>query len=362
MKIITVVGARPQFIKAATVAHAIYSHNLGSSQLIEDSILHTGQHYDSDMSDVFFEELEISAPVINLGVRSERHGAMTGQILEGVEDFLLLSKPDWVLVYGDTNSTLAGALAAAKLGIKVAHVEAGLRCGNKHMPEEINRLLVDHLSDKLFCPTINSVENLANEGVFQGVHHVGDVMLDALMRYSKLAQSKVDITKWGLSSKNYVVSTIHRAENTDSFFNLGEIVTALHTIADEIPVLLPLHPRTLARLTHFSIKIQHPNIQVVKPLSYLEMLCILMSAKAIITDSGGLQKEACFLRIPCVTTRNETEWVELVNGRANQLTGANAEKIISAYKNLENVVTINPSELYGDGCAAKKIVNHLLSY
>jgi UDP-GlcNAc3NAcA epimerase len=362
MKIVTVVGARPQFIKAATVSHAIYSYNLIHKQLVEEVVLHTGQHFDSNMSKIFFDELDIPYPAINLGVQSKKHGEMTGRILEGVENFLLSSAPDWVLVYGDTNSTLAGSLSAAKLGIKVAHVEAGLRSKNKSMPEEINRILVDHLATKLFCPTIRSVSNLANEGLNQSVYFVGDVMLDAVKYYSKTAQAKVNINKWGLTHKDYVLCTIHRAENTDNLSNLTNIFNALLVIAEKIPVFLPLHPRTLDRLSNSSIKTEHPNLRIVTPLSYLEMLRATMSAKVILTDSGGLQKEAYFLSVPCITMRNETEWTELLDANASKLTGANTEKIISAYNDSSNMKMIRSLDSFGDGFAAEKILNHLLNF
>lgn len=359
MNLVTVLGARPQFIKAAAVSQAIARHNAASpAQPIDELIVHTGQHYDYGMSGVFFEELGIPEPRINLGIGNCGHGAMTGRMLENLEEVLLTERPDWLLVYGDTNSTLAGALAAAKLHIPVAHVEAGLRSGNMAMPEEVNRILTDRISNALFCPTDAAVENLHAEGMRQGVYLVGDVMYDAALHFAARARQQFSLDHWGLAEKGYVLCTVHRAENTDDLERLRQIAAALVRIADELPVVFPVHPRTARVLRLMLDEMRHPGIRLIDPLPFLAMMRLLMSAEAVLTDSGGVQKEAFFHRVPCVTLREETEWIETVACGANRLAGADTGRILSAWQARRAV----PDDLfpYGDGTASEKIIAMLL--
>lgn len=365
MKIITIVGARPQFIKAAVVARSIEQHNLNYSIKIQEIIIHTGQHYDQNMSGVFFEQMQIPRPQYNLGIGGTSHGAMTGQMLEKIEAVLLTEKPDIVLVYGDTNSTLAGSLAAAKLHIPVAHVEAGLRSFNMQMPEEINRILTDRISSWLFCPTPEAVNNLGIEG-FQGRHdikiyNVGDVMYDAALYYQNIAKSS-EVVKSLIAdlNGNFYLATIHRSENTDDPNRFAAIMNALDYIGRQIPVVLPLHPRTKKMLGEKSL----PHIQLLEPASYFDMIKLLTHCQAVFTDSGGLQKEAYFFAKPCITLRDETEWMELVEYGFNVLVGADFEKIISQTErlHLQALNLKNKTEnLYGNGAAGNLIVKHLLS-
>ena len=361
MKIVSVVGARPQFIKAAAVSRA-----LRSSLRIQEFLVHTGQHYDDNMSKVFFEELEIPRPNVNLGIGSSLQGAQTGQMLAKIEETLVEQKPDWVLVYGDTNSTLAGALASAKLHIPVAHVEAGLRSFNKKMPEEINRVLTDHVSDLLLAPTETAVENLAREGVeSQNVHWVGDVMYDVALYYAPKSDAKSEILKrLNLSPKKFVLATIHRAENTDNLDRLRSIFEAFSIISKEIPIVLPLHPRTRAVLARQRWHYESPSFQVVDPVGYLDMVKLTKSATLVVTDSGGLQKEAFFHHVPCVTLRDETEWVELVNLGWNVLVSPNSPDgivgmVLSDLRNLRSAERREASP-YGEGRAAEKCADVLL--
>jgi UDP-GlcNAc3NAcA epimerase len=310
--ILTVVGARPQFIKAAPVRRAFAAGGL------REILVHTGQHFDAAMSAVFFEELDIPAPAYNLELDSLSHGAMTGRMIEKLEAVMLREMPDMVLVYGDTNSTMAGALAAAKLHVPVAHVEAGLRSFNRRMSEEINRVVTDHVSTLLFCPTQTAVRNLASEGITKGVHSVGDVMYDMTLAAVERAEERSTILEtFRLSPGAYAVSTIHRAENTDDPERLVEIMTWLGKAAQQIPVVMPLHPRT-RKLIEGTVETP-PHIRVVEPLGYLDMTRLMHHAAAVFTDSGGLQKEAYFHRVPCVTLRDETEWVETVEAGWNRL-------------------------------------------
>lgn len=349
-KILTVVGARPQFIKAATVSRAL------SAKGGEEIMVHTGQHYDANMSDIFFEQMHIPRPHHYLGVGGGTHGQMTGRQLEQIEKVLLAERPDWVLVYGDTNSTLAGALAAVKLHIPVAHVEAGLRSFNRRMPEEINRVLTDHASDLLFAPTPTAVCNLANEGMCRDkVHLVGDVMYDAAMFYKDLAYRPDWFQLSELKEGGYVLCTIHRAENTDDPSRLRGILQGLSD-ANE-PVVLPLHPRTRAMVNEFNMPLA-ANINVVAPVGYLEMVWLEMHCRIIVTDSGGVQKEAYFHGKPCITMRDETEWTELIEAGVNCLVGASPERIVDAVR---NAAPIDISErLYGDASAADQIAAILL--
>lgn len=355
MKIVTIVGARPQFIKAAVVSHEIanFSH-------LKEVIVHTGQHFDSNMSDIFFDQMKIPLPTYNLNINNLSHGAMTGQMLEKIEEILLKEKPKLVLVYGDTNSTLAGALAAKKINIKVAHIEAGLRSFNMQMPEEINRILTDRISDILFCPTNNSINNLANEGFENFSTRIiksGDVMQDAALHFSKFElKPRLDIPK------EFALATIHRAENTDSIDNLSSIFGALNKIALHRPIIIPLHPRTSQILKKFnSIQIAK-NVQVIEPIGYLQMLFLLKRCSIVLTDSGGLQKEAFFFKKPCITLREETEWVELIENGVNIIAGTNSEKILKAFHFFQQQSINYNIDLYGNGQASKLIVCGMNDY
>lgn len=350
-KIVTIVGARPQFIKAAAVSREILKH---PGRLVE-VMVHTGQHYDPNMSQVFFDELEIPAPKYNLEVSGGTHGVMTGRMLEGIEQILLEEKPDWVLIYGDTNSTLAGALAAAKLHIPVAHVEAGLRSFNMRMPEEVNRILADRVSTLLLCPTVLAVDNLAMEGLTNGVHNVGDVMYDVALYYRGRANAHSQVmAQLGLKVGTFALATCHRAENTDDPKRLGEIMAGLADIAEQMPVVLPLHPRTSNLLKAHGLEHHLSSIKVVDPLPFLDMIALEQAANVILTDSGGVQKEAYFYGVPCITLRDETEWVETVQMGFNQLVGASRAAINAAMNNRS--VPKGPTDVYGDGAAAARIV------
>ncbi len=312
MHVISIVGARPQFVKAAVVSRALAKGG------IKESLVHTGQHHDAQMSEVFFRELDIPPPTHNLGIHGGGHGDMTGKMLGGIERIIVDEKPDWVLVYGDTNSTLAGALAAAKLHVPIAHVEAGLRSFNGRMPEEINRVLTDHVSALLLCPTNVAVANLKNEGIAKGVHMVGDVMMDATIAGMKIARDQSRILETlGLKDDGYSLATIHRAENTDDPKRLAEVMTYLEARARDIPVVLPLHPRTKGALAKNGIKVC--AVQVVEPVGYLDMQRLLSGSVEVFTDSGGVQKEAYFHHKPCTTLRDETEWLETIEAGWNRL-------------------------------------------
>lgn len=368
MKILTVLGARPQFIKAAIV-----SRSIATSGDVEEIIVHTGQHFDANMSDIFFDELDIFPPQHNLNISGLRHGAMTGRMIESIELVILKERPDWVLVYGDTNSTLAGALAATKLQIPVAHVEAGLRSHNPTMPEEINRVLTDRVSSLLFCPTQAAVDNLQDEGFpfktiainrgykTQHISKVGDVMLDSMLYHRELAKKKVDLDTFGLVHKGYALCTLHRQENTDAPNRLKNILDALREIGKDVTVVLPLHPRTKQIIAQQHKAEVLSGLQILEPLSYLEMQRLQMSAKVILTDSGGLQKEAYFHDVPCITLRDETEWPETVEMGWNQLTGADPELILNAWKKAISP-TKQKESLYGDGDASKKIIQMIKEY
>lgn len=357
MKILTIVGARPQFIKAAAISRII-THQY---QNIDEIIVHTGQHYDPNMSDIFFQELQIPKPKYNLEISGGAHGEMTGRMLEGVEKVLYQEKPDWVLVYGDTNSTLAAALAAAKLHIPVAHVEAGLRSFNMRMPEEINRILTDHVSTLLFCPTETAASNLQSEGVLKGVHNIGDVMYDVALFYKNQAIQRSEVmSKLGLEKAQFALATCHRAENTDDAKNMLEIFRALAEISKDISVVLPLHPRTRKLIDHYGYSKYLETFIVTEPLSFLDMVALEQSARVILTDSGGIQKESFFYRVPCITMREETEWVETVHLGFNKLVGANRDRIISAYQAIQSSKIDNEAYPYGDGHAADKVVSILL--
>ena len=346
MKIISIVGARPQFIKCAPVSTELRKKH-------EEILIHTGQHYDNELSAVFFEELEIPKPDYNLGVGSGLHGGQTGKILIAVEKVLLKEAPDMVIVYGDTNSTLAGALAAAKLPIKLAHVEAGLRSFDRRMPEEINRVLTDHASDILFCPTQTAVENLKKEGVV-GIYNVGDVMFDALLHNKEIAENKSTILEdSGLGHKQYLVATIHRPSNTDDKRNLQNIVDAFCEVDETI--IFPVHPRTAKYLEEYGLyeKLKK-HAKLIKPLGYLDFLKLMAHARKILTDSGGVQKEAYMLKVPCITLRTNTEWIETVEDGWNVLVGVNKERIIRMVN--EFVPDIMQRNVFGDGKASGRVV------
>jgi UDP-GlcNAc3NAcA epimerase len=342
----SVVGARPQFIKAAPVSRVLRREH-------EEVLVHTGQHYDDNMSDVFFRELDIPEPDINLGVGSGLHGAQTGAMMAGLENVALEVKPDWVLVYGDTNSTVAGALVAAKLHIPVAHVEAGLRSFDRRMPEEINRVLTDHVSDVLLCPTETAVHNLAREGIKRGVHLVGDVMYDAFLFNLEAARKRDALKRLGLARGHFALATVHRAENTDDPERLRSILQGIDDSGLEI--VLPLHPRTRARLEGA----MPARIRVIDPVGYLDMLALEEAATVIVTDSGGLQKEAYFLAKPCITLRDATEWTETVEAGWNVLVGCDSDTIAKAIR------TFRPNakrpDLFGNGHTAERIAELLSS-
>ncbi len=366
MRIVTIVGARPQFIKAAVVSRAIrlLKQKTENVPRIAETIIHTGQHYDPNMSDVFFHEMDIPRPDHNLGIGSAAHGAMTGRMIERIESLLLDSPPDWVLVFGDTNSTLAGTLAAAKLNIPIAHIEAGLRSFNRRMPEEINRVLTDHAASLLFAPTAAAVENLHREGISPDrIERVGDVMYDAALFFKSIAAEKSTILhNLDLEPRHYALATVHRAENTDDRDRLEQIIRGLARIAEQLPVILPLHPRTRKMIAEFDL-LERANefLNLIEPVGYLDMTALETSAALIATDSGGVQKEAFFNRVPCLTLRDETEWIELVEIGANTITGANADTIAEAARNALHS-TVDESNLYGNGYAGESIIARLLAH
>lgn len=359
MKVLTIIGARPQFVKAGTVSREIIRQQQAGAD-IQEVIVHTGQHYDANMSDIFFEEMQIPKPDYFLGIGGKSHGAMTGQMIEKIEAVLLKEKPDWVMVYGDTNSTLAGALAASKLHIKIAHVEAGLRSFNMAMPEEVNRILTDRISTLLFCPTQAAMDNLHNENIAAwntGAKAllVGDVMQDGAIFYKDLAEKPIGLDV----SESFVLSTIHRAENTDDPQRLEAIISSLSEIAKDRQVILPLHPRTKNILAEQGFDTS--RLTIIDPVGYLNMVWLLKNCALVMTDSGGLQKEAYFFDKQCITLRDETEWVELVESGMNVLTGANSKAIASAYEGFSSNKVFQSQALYGNGNASRLIVDYLLA-
>jgi UDP-N-acetylglucosamine 2-epimerase len=347
MNVVSVVGARPQFIKNAPVSRELRKD-------MKELLVHTGQHYDAELSQTFFDELDLPVPDYNLGVGSGTHGYQTATILTRIEPVLQSENPDIVLVYGDTNSTLAGALAAAKLHIPIAHVEAGLRSYNKDMPEEINRILTDHCSQFLFCPTETAVINLHKENILTGVHLVGDVMYDALLYNIEIAQESSIIQKLPVKAHHYMLATLHRAANTDNKQALKNILAGLSQI--EYPVVFPVHPRTKKAIKRFGIELGE-NIIGIDPVGYLDFLKLESESLAIITDSGGIQKEAYLLKIPCITVRKETEWVETVEDGWNVLVGTNRDLIVKMAHQFRPET--EQRDLFGDGTASKKIVQIL---
>lgn len=363
MKICTIIGARPQFIKAAVVSAKIAEYNSKSeirNPKFHEVIIHTGQHYDREMSEIFFQELGIPREKYNLQVGSGSHGRQTGRMIEAIEKVLDNEKPDWTLVYGDTNSTLAGALAAVKLHIPVAHIEAGMRSFNRRMPEEINRVVADHVCEINFCSTQTALENLRKEGLENTSVLVGDVMYDGSLKFEKIAEKHYNpLAKFKLQKKEYILMSCHRAENTDDCPRLSQIVEAINKISDEISVLYPVHPRTGKYLKKYKLSFSKEVI-LIPPVSYLEMLILEKNAKIILTDSGGVQKEAFFYNVPCVTMRDETEWLETVELGWNVISGADQEKILSSVANFTKD-TPKPTNIkpYGNGDAADKIVKYL---
>lgn len=347
MKVVSVVGARPQFIKAAAVSRELRARH-------QEILVHTGQHYDYEMSGIFFDGLEVPAPDVNLGVGSGPHGRQTGAMLGGIEEVLLRERPDWLLIYGDTNSTLAGAMAASKLSLPIAHVEAGLRSFNRRMPEEINRVVADHLSNLLFCPSDTAVKNLMAEGVSRGVHLVGDVMLDVLHWARQRVETNPPeiLDRLGVKEKSYVLATVHRSENTDHPARLSGILKAFNALDES--VVFPVHPRTRRVITETRWRLE-PHVRMIDPLGYLDMVALAGSARLVLTDSGGLQKEAYWLGVPCVTLRDETEWVETVQTGWNVLVGSGSEMIV---RTVHSFVPAEPRPaLYGDGCVAARCVD-----
>lgn len=350
MRILTILGARPQFIKAGSV-----SRHMREYKDIEEIIVHTGQHYDANMSDIFFDEMKIPKPNFFLGIGGKTHGAMTGQMMEKIEQIAMNENPDFILVYGDTDSTLAGALVAAKLNIKLAHIEAGLRSFNTQMPEEINRILTDRVSQILFCPTDAAVQNLKNEGFDNfkcKIIKSGDVMQDGAIFYKQFAR-KPDIT----IDSDFVLCTVHRAENTNSEVRLKSIFEALNAVANKKQVILPLHPRTKKIINDLNLNVS--NLNIIEPVGYLEMVWLINNCSLIMTDSGGLQKEAYFFEKNCIVLRDETEWVELVENGFNSLSGADTKNIIDIFNNIKfnSDFTL---DLYGKGSASNKIIQGLL--
>jgi UDP-GlcNAc3NAcA epimerase len=354
MKVVSVVGARPQFVKCAPVSREL-------RRVAEEILVHTGQHYDSNMSGAFFGQLNIPVPDYNLGVGSGSHGVQSGEMLKGIEAVLIKEKPDVVVVYGDTNSTLAGALAAGKLNIPVAHVEAGLRSFNRRMPEEINRVVTDHISSLLFCPTETAVANLLREGISEGVKLVGDVMFDALLRHLEFAEENSTILcRLALQPKAYFLATLHRAENTDDPVRLRAAVRALERISAVHRVVWPIHPRTREALTSLNFdQLSNGALKIIDPLPYLDMLVLEKQADAILTDSGGVQKEAFWLGVPCITLRDESEWVETVQTGWNTLVGTDPERILAAVTK-RTPLPGRPPNIYGDGNSAALIVREIL--
>lgn len=353
-KVLTIAGTRPQLVKVAAVSRVL-------RETFEEVLVNTGQHYDYNMAGVFFDELNIPKPDYDLGIGSDTHGRQTGRMMIAVEEVIEKEKPDAILVYGDTNSTLAGAIVASKLHIPIIHIEAGLRSYNKEMPEELNRIMTDHISTLLFAPSDIAVGNLAKEGITEEVHQVGDVMYDAVLYNMKIAEERHSLAEYDLNSKEYVLGTIHRADNTDDKNRLEAILQAFSAL-EEI-VYLPLHPRTKSKIESFglnSILEQAENIRIAEPISYLEMLLLEKHAKAIVTDSGGVQKEAYFAKVPCITLRDQTEWVETIETGWNQLVNPLEVNLAVTLSNLQLGKPID--NLYGDGKAAKKIVAIMKSY
>lgn len=375
LKLLTIIGARPQIIKSAAISRAIQSYY---SKEVQEVIVHTGQHYDSKMSAIFFEELQIPLPNYNLQVGSGKHGEQTAKMIIGIEEILEKEEPDFLVIYGDTNSTLAGAIAASKIHVPIVHIEAGLRSYNKKMPEELNRILADHVSTFLFSPTITGMKNLQKEGFNlqtvapftannPGIFNVGDVMYDNSLHFAEIASQKVNIIQQlGLGKGKYVLATIHRNNNTDDATRLNEIFKAFVHISNEVKIVLPLHPRTLKQIEQLLDKsllssLNHSSILLIPPVSYMEMIQLEENAQIIITDSGGVQKEAYFFSKPCIILRSETEWVEIIESGSGVLCDANKEVIIENFNFFIRKEKILFNNIYGAGDAAVNIIDILLS-
>jgi len=359
-KILTIVGARPQFIKAAMLSKA-----LRSLDQFNEVIVHTGQHYDHGMSNIFFEQLGIPKPCYSLGVAGGGHGEMTGRMLCALEPVMIKEAPDLVLVYGDTNSTVAGTLTASKLHIPIAHIEAGLRSFNRRMPEEINRVLTDHMSELLYCPTESAVQNLKVEGIERGIHLVGDIMYDAALHYGRIAKNYKGLDSNQLFlPRQYILATIHRQENTDDPVKLRKIIESLAAISKEIPVVFPLHPRTRDRIDGIGLSssLTSNGMSVIQPLGYFEMLALEQSASLIITDSGGVQKESYFFKVPCITLRDQTEWIELLHMGWNRLVDVLNDDIVSVARLSIDTRGSDQKSPYGFGDTANRIVEHLSTH
>ncbi|WP_396267889.1 non-hydrolyzing UDP-N-acetylglucosamine 2-epimerase [Ideonella sp.] len=351
-KVVTIVGARPQFVKAAAL-----SPRLQETGTLSETIVHTGQHFDRTMSDIFFEEMKIPDPKINLGIGGGSHGQNTGRMIEALERVFIEECPDTVLVYGDTDSTLAAAIAASKMGIKLTHVEAGLRSYRRAMPEEINRVLTDHVSDILYTPCQSAISNLLKEGIAESkIHNAGDVMLDVVRRFQGIAKTQSNIVReLNLSQARFSLMTLHRKENVDSKASLERIFSGI--AQSGVDTVFLIHPRTTKMIESFGLKIP-ANVRVIAPVGYIDMLALIEASSLVMTDSGGLQKEAYFLNKPCVTLREETEWIELVEAKVNVLVGSNPELILSALSKTDWPVQFNA--VYGDGRAAERIAEDLL--
>ena len=349
MKVVSIIGARPQCVKAAAVSRVLRLQH-------QEVLVHTGQHYDYEMSDVFFEGLELPQPDVNLGAGSGSHAAQTAAMLVGLERCIQAERPDWVLIYGDTNSTLAAALAASKLCVPIAHVEAGLRSFDRRMPEEINRVLADHASDLLLCPSNQAVTNLEHEGISRNVHVVGDVMLDVLQWAERRADALAPtlLNRLRLSPRGYLLTTVHRAENTNNRDSLQRIIRALNALGE--PIVFPVHPRTRKMLEALDLRLD-PHVAVIDPLGYLEMIALVGHARLVLTDSGGLQKEAYWVGVPCVTLREQTEWTETVDAGWNLTVGTDEDRIVAAARAFQPPAAQIP--LYGDGRAAERCVGLL---
>ncbi|MDG1428761.1 MAG: UDP-N-acetylglucosamine 2-epimerase (non-hydrolyzing) [Crocinitomicaceae bacterium] len=376
-KIVTIIGARPQIIKSSAISRAVQSD---FKEVLEEVIVHTGQHYDENMSKVFFDEMSIPTPNYNLQVGSGSHGVQTAKMIEGLEKIFLDEKPDGVVVYGDTNSTIAGALAAAKIHIPVIHIEAGLRSFNKAMPEEINRIACDHMSSLLFTPTKTGIDNLANEGFSlelapkatidsPNVYHCGDIMYDNSLHFSKVANDfQTVMEKESLVKDGFVLMTVHRDSNTDIAENMEAIFTSVNKLSKkyEIEFVLPLHPRTKSKLktqlsdVAYTEVINNPLIKIIDPVGFMDIIALEQNAGMLVTDSGGLQKESFFFKKPCVILREQTEWIEIVNNGNAILTGADPDKIIEAFDSLYEYNNFTYPEYYGDGNAAKFICQKIV--
>lgn len=363
MKILTVIGARPQFIKASVVSMALVKKGM------EEIIVHTGQHYDENMSEIFFSQMQIPRPAHNLQLGHLSHGSMTGRMIEKIESLILDLQPDYVLVYGDTNSTLAAAIATSKTDAKLIHIEAGLRSFNMRMPEEINRIVTDRLSDVLFCPTLTAIKNLQEEGFEKfmtksgkkvKIELIGDVMKDSAEYFSKFAASNCSKAIFSLLDSEFALCTLHRAENVKHKGRLEAIFSALNSISQDVQIILPLHPGTKNALENFGIVIQK-SVKIIDPVGFFDMLMLLQNCKAVLTDSGGLQKEAFFFKKPCITLRDETEWIELVENGYNFLAGADQRLIEKSFQRLDAVDFSEVKPLYGEGCVSDKIAESIIA-